>query len=131
MKKKLKKQIERQKLQQEEIEQGRLVEKDDENEDGFINHDCNESTPSCEKNSNEHCKDKLEQNCDQKIDNELKITNSENMEMNCDEDAFCDEVGSKLLQEQCVVSEDETRRPESKQCDQEIAQGKLVSLERV
>lgn len=126
MKKKLKKQIERQKLQQEEIEQGRLVEKEDENEDSTNNHDCKDFMLSDEKKDDEQCKDIVEQNGDE-INTEQKNMNSEQMETNCDEDAFCEEVGSKLLQEQCVVSDDETRRKDIKESEEQSTATKGIN----
>ena len=121
MKKKLKKQIEKQKLQQEEIEQGRLVEKVDENEDNSNNQEYKDCMQSDEKKLDEHFTDKCEQNCNCN-NTELKTEKSEKMETSFDENDFCDEVGSRMLQEQCVVSDDETRKQGSKEMVQQPTQ---------
>lgn len=99
MKKKLKKQIEKQQQQQDEIEQGML----EENEEALEKDDecCSNNTGNCEDNSKVCEKDvsELETNpsLEKAVENHIDSASVE----------FSEELSSQTLQEKCVVSGDD------------------------
>ncbi|KAK3740601.1 hypothetical protein QZH41_009719, partial [Actinostola sp. cb2023] len=106
MKKKLKKQIEKQKLQQDKIEQCMLQEEDD---------TCEQTDDTCEQTND--TTEKTTENCtNTPTRNSSKLT--EESEMNSDTETPSEvtseipeessmELSSKMLQEQCIVSDEE------------------------
>ena len=101
MKKKLKKQIEKQQQQQDEIEQG-MLEEDEEALEKDAEEECC-STENCVENSKECVEQnvsELETNASQEETVENHVDSSESVE-------FSEELSSQTLQEKCVVSNDD------------------------
>ena len=100
MKKKLKKQIEKQQQQQDEIEQG-MLEENEEALDKDADECCSNNTGNCEDNSKV-----CEQNANELETNPSPEKTVEN-HVDSESGEFSEELSSQTLQEKCVVSGDD------------------------
>ena len=108
MKKKLKKQIEKQQLQQEEIEQGMLEEDGETSERNgdealassvALIEDCNEAKA-------------MSTACEETVVSTSEVDTQDSELSAAQTSQFLEEIGSKTLQEKCVVSDEEKKADE-------------------